>query len=229
MKDKLQWASVALLVVVLGVAAIKLFNLPLGFRTNEHPLIITNGRILSSVPRALLITQETTTQTYALKTDKDSVNFGLFKVDIPGVVAGQSLQVVGNVITTAGVDLQKLTANDIQVTNSGNHSTVTLHLPYPKVYYTEVTDLKQDTTRGIATKLLGVGHTDLESQATQVLKDQGRAQAISAGILTLAQQHASEDMTRLLQTLYSVASPNVSVTITILYQEGPGATPTPAH
>ena len=228
MKDKLQWVSVVLIVVVLGAAAVKLFNLPIGFKTNEDPVVITNGRVLSSVPRALLITQETTTQTYVVKTDKDSVNFGLFKVDVPGVIAGQSLQVVGNVITTAGVDLQQLTQNDIQVTSKGNHVAVTLHLPYPRVYYTEVTDLRQDTTRGVATKLFGLGHTDLESQAMQVLKDQGQAQAIAAGIDALAQQHATEELTRLVQALYSVALPHAAVSIAVLYQEAPAATPAPA-
>jgi Protein of unknown function (DUF4230) len=229
-RNKLGWLT-AIGVVVIVAYFLNLEFFRLGIKTNQQPVIITNGRILSSVPKALLITQETTTQTFAAKTDKDQVDLGLFKFDIPGVVAGQTLTAYGDVVTTAGVDLSKMTKDDIQVGGSGNHITVTLHLPYPKVYYAEIKDntLHQDTTRGVVTKILGVGHTDLESQAAQILKDQGQAQAIAAGIYSLAEQHATDEMSRLVTALYDVALPRTTVTVNVVYSEAPRATPTPAR
>src|SRR6266508_6410324 len=83
------------------------------------------------------------------------LNAGPARVSLPGWVAGQSLDVKGNVIVTAGVDLSKVRPEDMQVTRQGKETRVLITLPSPEILSAELVPntLDMDTSSGLITRI----------------------------------------------------------------------------
>ena len=127
-------------------------------------------------------------------TDVDkSLRAGPASVSLPGWVAGQTMDVQGEVLVSAGVDLSTLTPEDIEVVRSGSETRVIIHVPEPRVTSTEIIGgtFDVDTSQGLLTRAksrIGLGDKDLRDEAPDRLVQAAEASAVQSGILVEAGQ-----------------------------------------
>ena len=127
-------------------------------------------------------------------TDVDkSLRAGPASVGLPGWVAGQTMEVQGEVLVSAGVDLSALMAEDIEVVRSGPETRVIIHLPEPRITSTEIISgtFDVDTSQGLLTRAksrIGLGEKDLRDEAPDRLAEAAQASAMQSGILVEAGQ-----------------------------------------
>lgn len=100
----------------------------------------------------------------------------------------------GNVI--AGIDLTKLTDNDVRV----NRDQVDISLPTPEIFFTNLDNSQSrvyDRTRGF----LSQGNDQLESEVRRAAEEEIRKAACEADILSAANENARKQITSLLNAL----------------------------
>lgn len=106
---------------------------------------------------------------------------------------------------SAGVDLSQITQNSIQVVNDGLPSTaaVTITLPPAEILHNELDTtnsriLAQDTTKWVP----GCSHeiADMTLEAQDTLRKYTYNTALQRGILPQSEEHASEELKRILGT-----------------------------
>ncbi len=69
---------------------------------------------------------------------KTRPNAGFAKVPLPGWVAGEEMSVKAKVTVSAGVNLQQLTASDIEVVREGAEPVVVIRIPAATILSTEI-------------------------------------------------------------------------------------------
>lgn len=114
-----------------------------------------------------------------------------------GPLFGDKLIFVAHGEVIAGIDLSKLTENDIRVGPDGQ---VTLVLPPAEIFVATLNNDESyvyDRNTGLLTK----GNTDLETMARQVAEEEIRKVALEDGILTLANTNGETFIERLLKSL----------------------------
>jgi Protein of unknown function (DUF4230) len=119
----------------------------------------------------------------------------------------------------AGVDLQKLTEDDVQVVSD----TVTIRLPAPEILSSRLDNEKSrvyDRQTGIFTK----ADPNLESQVRQRAEEEIKSAALEDGILDKARENAE---TTLRTLLHSLKYDNVVFVAPSSGTLGPATTPTP--
>jgi hypothetical protein len=113
-----------------------------------------------------------------------------------GVLFGDKLIFVAHGQVIAGVDLSKLSADDIEIKDG----TLFLNLPNPEIFVATLDNEKSyvyDRQTGLLTK----GDINLESSARRLAEDEIEKAAVEDGILDLARQNAENYLTRLLSDL----------------------------
>jgi hypothetical protein len=103
-----------------------------------------------------------------------------------GFLIGDRLLLVAHGSVIAGVDLGKLTPDDVQVNDLGQ---ITLTLP-PAEVFTATLDNHQTYVYSRGTGLLTKGNVQLETAARKAAEDEIRRSAIEDGILTQADRNA---------------------------------------
>ncbi|MBI4771715.1 MAG: DUF4230 domain-containing protein [Chloroflexi bacterium] len=114
-----------------------------------------------------------------------------------GGLFGDKLLFVAHGVVIAGVDLSRLSPQDLQVDAAGF---VTVALPAPEVFVATLDNQKSyvyDRQTGLLTK----GQVDLETQARRLAESEIRKAALEDGILELAQANARSYLERLLRGL----------------------------
>lgn len=134
------------------------------------------------------------------------LNAGPARVSLPGWVAGQSLDVKGNAIVTAGVDLAKVRPEDMQVTRQGRETRVILTLPSPEILSAELVPntLDMDTGSGFITRItssLGISEKDLRDRAADQVIAVSKESALERGILDDAARESEQRLQRFLNSL----------------------------
>lgn len=142
---------------------------------------------------------------------------GPVRAGLPGWLAGQELRVRARATVTAGVDLDGVRPEDIEVVREGQAARVILHLPAPRVLSTELEpgSLDMATSQGIITRAggrLGLSETDLRDRAADDVLRAAREQAVSLGIL---EEAATEAERRLQAFLSALPQPGSAVTYTV--------------
>jgi hypothetical protein len=138
-------------------------------------------------------------------TDVDkSLRAGPASVGLPGWIAGQTMEVQGEVLVSAGVDLSTLMPEDIEVVQSGAETLVIIHLPEPRVTSTEILrgTFDVDTSQGLLTRAksrIGLGEKDLRDEAPDRLVEAAQASAMQSGILVEAGQETRVRLGQFLQ------------------------------
>jgi hypothetical protein len=113
-----------------------------------------------------------------------------------GVLFGDKLIFVAHGQVIAGVDLSKLSADDIEIKDG----ILFLNLPNPEIFVATLDNEKSyvyDRQTGLLTK----GDINLESSARRLAEDEIEKAAVEDGILDLARQNAENYLTRLLSDL----------------------------
>jgi hypothetical protein len=113
-----------------------------------------------------------------------------------GFLFGDRLLLVAHGEVIAGVDLSKLTVDDIRLEGDAVH----IQLPQPEIFIATLNNDKTyvyDRNVGILTS----GNIDLESDARQAAEDEIEQAALEDGILEQAQQNAEVYLERLLGDL----------------------------
>jgi hypothetical protein len=116
--------------------------------------------------------------------------------EISAFLFGDRLLFVAHGIVIAGVDLSKISSNDLELKNNSLY----VHLPDPEVFVATL-DNEKSYVYDRKTGLLTHGNPDLETKARQVAEAEILKAAVNDGILTLARQNAESYLTRLFNTL----------------------------
>jgi hypothetical protein len=132
-----------------------------------------------------------------------------------GFLFGDKLLLIAHGIVIAGVDLDKLTPDDIRIDAKGR---VYLHLPEPEIFVATL-DNKQSYVYDRDTGLLTRGDVTLEAAARKAAEDEIRKAALEDGILEQAQKNAESTLYGMLRAM---GIPDV-----IFVADG-GASPSPA-
>jgi hypothetical protein len=116
--------------------------------------------------------------------------------EISAFLFGDRLLFVAHGIVIAGVDLSKISSNDLELKDNSLY----VHLPDPEVFVATLDNEKSYVYDRI-TGLLTHGNPDLETKARQAAEAEILKAAVNDGILTLARQNAESYLTRLFNTL----------------------------
>lgn len=115
---------------------------------------------------------------------------------VPSWLVGEKLVFVAHGEVVAGLDLSKLTEEDVQI--SGD--TLTLSLPEPEILYSRIDNEKSyvyDRDEGI----LSEADKDLESQVRATAEQQLRESALEDGILEAARTNGEKTLDALLTSM----------------------------
>jgi Protein of unknown function (DUF4230) len=131
---------------------------------------------------------------------------GPARVGLPGWVAGQRLDVSGDVVVAAGVDLGSLRASDIDVQRQGREMHVIIAVPQPEILSTELVpnSFDVDTSQGVLTRIktrLGFSETDLRDKAVDQLTQSAQKAAVNKGLLDEAATETQRRLVTFLQGL----------------------------
>jgi hypothetical protein len=113
-----------------------------------------------------------------------------------GPLFGDRLLFVGHGIVIAGIDLEKLNPQDMQLQGNALY----VRLPEPEIFVATLDNQKSyvyDRQTGVLTH----GDVNLEATARQAAEQEIRQAAMNDGILDLARQNAESFMTQFLGTL----------------------------
>lgn len=121
--------------------------------------------------------------------DSKRLAAGPVRLGLPNWVAGQQLDVTGEVRVTAGVDLSAVSPDDIEVQRTGKETRVLIRLPAPMVLSSELLPdtLDLSTHEGVLTRVsrrVGVNERDLRDIAADQVIASARGAAIDQGILS---------------------------------------------
>jgi hypothetical protein len=145
---------------------------------------------------------------------------GPARVNLPGWVAGQKLNVSGDVVVAAGVDLSALGRDDIEVKRQGRETHVIISVPQPEILSTELVPntIDIDTSQGVFTRLktrLGFSETDLRDKAVDQLALSAQRAAATKGLLTEASSETQRRLEAFLQALPRGAGDTVTYEIQV--------------
>jgi hypothetical protein len=113
---------------------------------------------------------------------------GPARLSLPSWMAGQRLDVRGNVIVTAGVDLARVRPEDMQITRQGRDVQVVIAIPAPELLSAELMPNTMDmgTSQGLLTRIktsVGFDEKDLRDRAADQLIMVAKQSALEQGIL----------------------------------------------
>jgi hypothetical protein len=114
-----------------------------------------------------------------------------------GFLFGDRLLFIAHGIVIAGVDLDRLTPDDIQIDAQGR---AYLHLPEAEIFVATL-DNEQSYVYDRDTGLLTRGDITLEAAARKAAEDEIRRAALEDGILEQAQRNAENTLYRMLRAL----------------------------
>jgi Protein of unknown function (DUF4230) len=116
--------------------------------------------------------------------------------EISAFLFGDRLLFVAHGSVIAGVDLAKMSSNDLELKDNSLH----VRLPDPEVFVATL-DNEKSYVYDRKTGLLAQGNPDLETKARQAAEAEILKAALNDGILKLARQNAESYLTRLFNTL----------------------------
>lgn len=145
---------------------------------------------------------------------------GPARISLPGWLAGQKLDVKGNVIVTAGVDLAGVRPEDMELTREGKTAMVLIKLPAAQVLSTQIepNTLDMSTSAGALTRIktqLGLSEEDLRDRAADELVTVAEATAVRGGLLAEATRETEQRLAAFLQSLPQGGDEKVTYVIVV--------------
>ena len=148
------------------------------------------------------------------------LNAGPARVALPSFIAGQKLDVTGNVIITAGVDLSKVKPEDMEITRQGRDVRVLIHVPAPEILSAELVPntLDLSTSAGLVTRLgqsVGIEEKDLRDRAADQVVLVAKERAVEQGILDDAAYETERRLRTFLQSLPQTGDERVTYDVDV--------------
>jgi hypothetical protein len=176
---------------------------------------VNHAELLERVQAFELVTTKDTFDTRSNKDFHKRLNLGLTKVGLPGFLAGQELDVEAQVTVAAGVDLSRVTADDLEVIQNGENAVVVVRIPEAQLTSTEVDpeSFDIDTSAGLLTRVrttVGFSERDVRDDALEEVTKLARESALEAGITDEATRLAREQLQAFLQSLPQTGDTNVT-------------------
>ena len=145
---------------------------------------------------------------------------GPIQVSLPGWLAGQQLDVRGEVTVAAGIDLSGLTPDDIEVVRGADGVHVIINVAEAKLTSTALVPgtMDIDTNQGVLTRFrsrIGLEEKDLRDQAVDRLVQAAEQAALKDGILLDAAREASNRLGAFLGSLPQTGSQKVTYEIRV--------------
>ena len=167
---------------------------------------VDRAQLLSSVQAFELTTVKNSYDSSSHTDFKKRLNAGFAKVPLPGWIAGEDMSVKAKVTVAAGVNLQQLTASDIEVVREGAEPVVVIRIPEATIQSTEIDgqSFNISTGSGLLTKVsqtVGLGGSDVRDGAVSSVTGAAQKQALDDGIISQATQEARAQLQAFLQSL----------------------------
>jgi hypothetical protein len=171
-------------------------------RTNT----VNRTELLKQVQALELVTVKQTYATHTQQSAGQTFNAGADHVALPAWLAGEQVDVQGQVQVAAGVDLARVGADAIHVSSRGKNLQVQIVVPEARVTGAELVPdtLKVTTRTGVLTQLgqdFGLSNDTLRDRAADDLVQAGRDAAIQQGIEANAAHEAQTRLQGFLQQL----------------------------
>jgi hypothetical protein len=119
---------------------------------------------------------------------------------LPDALAGDRLLMIVHGQTIAGVDMSKLQADSVEITEGSHGRSIRLALPPSQVFVTTI-DEQKSRVYARDTGLFVKADPNLETQVRQKSQSQLQAAALSDGILDAAGKNAKATVTAMLEGL----------------------------
>lgn len=167
---------------------------------------VNEAELIESIRSFELVTVKNSYDASSNTDFKKRLNAGFTKIALPGWIAGQELDVEAEVTVAAGVDLNQVRAEDIEIIKQGSNSVVVVRIPEAQITSTEVNAETFDisTGSGLLTKVrggVGLGNRDVRDGALEQVTAEARRQALDEGILAVATREARARLQAFLQGL----------------------------
>ncbi|MEO6398360.1 MAG: DUF4230 domain-containing protein [Tepidiformaceae bacterium] len=168
---------------------------------------VDRAQLLASVRAFELVTVKNTYDSSSHTAFKKRLNAGFTKIPLPGWVAGEELDVKAKVVVAAGVDLQQVTASDIEVLREGPDPVVVIRIPEATILSTEIDaqSFNISTGSGLLTKVgqtVGINRgDDIRDGSVASVVSAAQKQAIEDQILPQATEEARAKLQAFLQAL----------------------------
>lgn len=145
---------------------------------------------------------------------------GPVRLGLPGWVAGQELSVTGDATVTAGVDLARVSPDDMQITRQGKEVNVLIRLPAPEILSTELlpNTLDMNTSAGVLTRIkqrVGLSEADLRDRAADQVIGAARDAAVRQGILDEAARESEKRLQAFLQSMPQTGQEKVTYAVVV--------------
>jgi hypothetical protein len=179
---------------------------------------INQAQLLERVRAFELTTVKHTYASHGQIDVKKEFGAGPVGIGLPGWIAGQKLDVKGDVVVMAGVDLALVQPEDMEITQQGDGTLVVIRLPAARIMATEIKadTLDISTSAGVLTRLrttIGLSEQDLRDRSAGQLTDVARESAIEQGILADAAREAEQRLAAFLQSLPQPAGTHVTYVV----------------
>jgi hypothetical protein len=190
------------LALVLGAVALGIFvhHARSGFAGKLAAMITGRPLTIVSAPDVIEKVQKLNrleTVVYSLDTVVESNESSAV---LPDVLAGDKLLMIVHGQTIAGVDMSKLQADSVEITEGSAGRSIKLTLPPSEVFLTTIDEQKSRVyTRD--TGLFVKADPNLETQTRQKAQSELQAAALSDGILDAATKNARATVTAMLEGL----------------------------
>jgi len=151
----------------------------------------------------------TTRDTYDTNSNTEfhkRLNLGLTKVDLPGFVAGEELDVTAKVTVAAGVDLSSIRPEDIEIIQQAGAAVVLVRIPEAQLMGTEIGADSFDisTKQGLLDRFgsaIGLGGRDVRDGSVGAVTSIAEDEAVRSGLLDEARIAARDQLQAFLQGL----------------------------
>ena len=167
---------------------------------------VDRAQLLSSVQAFELVTVKNSYDSNSHTEFKKRLNAGFTKLQLPGWIAGEELNVKAKVTVAAGVNLRQVSASDIEVLREGAEPVVVIRIPEATILSTEIDaqSFNLSTSAGLLTKVgqtVGIGGGDVRDGSVAGVTSAAQKQAVADGILAHATQEARTQLQAFLQAL----------------------------
>lgn len=185
---------------------------------------VNQAELLDRVRTFELVTTKDTYDTNSNTDFHKRLNLGVTKIGLPGFVAGQELDVDAKVTVSAGVDMARITPDDIEVIQQGTGAVVVIRIPEAYITSTEIDPESFDisTSKGILTRFrtsIGFGEKDVRDGAVAAVTTLAREEAVRGGLLEEARLEAKNRLQGFLTALPQPAPGTVIYLVE--FQAGP--------
>jgi hypothetical protein len=151
----------------------------------------------------------TTRDTYDTNSNTEfhkRLNLGITKMDLPGFVAGEELDVSAQVTVAAGVDLSGIQPEDIEIIEQAGGAVVLVRIPEAQIMGTEIGADSFDisTSQGLLDRIgstVGLGGRDVRDGSVAAVTSIAQEVAVRGGLLDEARVAARDQLQAFLQGL----------------------------